>query len=133
MPDPMIPTDLAAKLAAATERFHNSAQQSELTARMYQAAQNELSAAERDLRELGRAVALLRQHAPANAASSAIDEIVAKLRAVSGATPAPATNGTPLAPLSEVAKAIAEGDPAAEAALKFMLANPGQPVPGATT
>lgn len=127
MPDPQIPPELAGKIAAATERFHNAAQNHEMTARMYAASQNELNAAERDVRELGRAVALLRQHAPGIGG----DDLLAKLRAaINGAPATPSAKPTP--PLSDVARSIAEGDPAAEAALKFMLENPGQPVPGAT-
>lgn len=133
MADVTLPAEFATRLGAATERFHNAAQQHELTARMYNASQAELNAAERELRELGRAIAVLRQTNPMAAVTS---DTVTKLRELLGIAPAvPSSGPSPAAPsaspLSPVAKDLVNGDSTAEAALLHMLQNPGLPVPSA--
>lgn len=132
MADVTLPPEFATRLGAATERFHNAAQQHELAARMYNASQAELNAAERELRELGRAIAVLRQTNPMAAVTS---DTVAKLRELLGIAPAAPSSGASTAPsaapLSPVAKDLVNGDSTAEAALLHMLQNPGMPIPGA--
>lgn len=132
-----LPADLAAALARAGERYHNAAQQLEVASRVYTNAKQEFDAADRDVRELGRAVALLRaQTAPTDLAATIQAAVSAALGAKPSVipgmqSPTSTTQPTATAPtLSAEAIATAGGDPATLEVLRQMAANPGQPITG---
>ena len=133
MPDAsQIPHELVVKLANATARYHAAANAHELAARMYTASQAELGAAERDLRELGRACEMLRALGTTSPADmeAKISAAVRAALGVNGKPAAPTTTTTPVKLSPEAEELAQHGGDEARAALEHMIKNPGQPVPG---
>ncbi len=127
-----VPPELAAALAKVTERFTTANNQHEMNARMYAASQAELNAAERELRELGRACTLWRTAGLATTTASAeslASEIAKLIRGANPSAPVAApTNGAPVQ-LHAEAQGAAGGDPKVLAGMRWMAEHPGQPLP----